>query len=90
MTLVLVETDGTGAIEVSRETLTFVRDINQPVHALVVGDLPPSLVDQLGEYGVESVKHVDGPAFATYAAACFGCQRSGVKPCSLPGCTRTL
>jgi electron transfer flavoprotein alpha subunit len=71
MTLVLVETDATGAIEVSRETLTFVRDLGQPVRALVVGDVSPALVDQLGDYGVESVQHVDGPAFATYAAAAW-------------------
>jgi electron transfer flavoprotein alpha subunit len=71
MTLVLVETDATGAIEVSRETLTFVRDLGEPVRALVVGDVPQGLFDQLGDYGVESVQHVDGPAFATYAAAAW-------------------
>ena len=71
MTLVLVETDATGAIEVSREALTFVRDLAQPVHALVVGDVPQPLVDQLGEYGVESMLHADGPAFTAYAAAAW-------------------
>jgi electron transfer flavoprotein alpha subunit len=71
MTLVLVETDAAGAVEVSRETLTFARDLDQPVHALVVGDLPQGLVDQLGDYGVESMQHVDGPAFAAYAAAAW-------------------
>jgi electron transfer flavoprotein alpha subunit len=71
MTLVLVETDAAGAIEVSRETLTFVRDLDQPVHALVVGDLPQGLVDQLGDYGVESMQHVDGPTFTAYAAAAW-------------------
>jgi electron transfer flavoprotein alpha subunit len=71
MTLVLVETDATGAIEVSRETLTFVRALNQPLHALVVGAAPPTLVDQLGEYGVESMQHVDGPAFTAYSAAAW-------------------
>ena len=67
MTLVLVETDASGAIEVSQEALTFVRDLNSPVHALVVGDVPPGLVDQLGEYGVEAMLHADGPAFTAYA-----------------------
>lgn len=71
MTLVLVETDAAGAIEVSRETLTFVRDLPQPVHALVVGDAPQPLVDQLGDYGVESMLHADGPAFTAYAAAAW-------------------
>ena len=71
MTLVLVEIDATGAIEVSRETLTFVRDLPQPVHALVVGDAPQPLVDQLGDYGVESMLHADGPAFTAYAAAAW-------------------
>jgi electron transfer flavoprotein alpha subunit len=71
MTLVLVETDANGAIEVSQEALTFVRDLGSPVHALVVGDVAPGLVDQLGEYGVESLHHVDGAAFSTYAAAAW-------------------
>jgi electron transfer flavoprotein alpha subunit len=71
MTLVLVETDASGAIEVSQEALTFVRDLDSPVHALVVGAVPPGLVDQLGEYGVESMLHADGPAFSAYAAAAW-------------------
>jgi electron transfer flavoprotein alpha subunit len=71
MTLVLVETDASGAIEVSQEALTFVRDLGSPVHALVVGDVPAGLVDQLGEYGVESMLHADGPAFTAYAAAAW-------------------
>jgi electron transfer flavoprotein alpha subunit len=71
MTLVLVETDVSGAIEVSQEALTFVLDLGSPVHALVVGDVPAGLVDQLGEYGVESMLHADGPAFTAYAAAAW-------------------
>jgi electron transfer flavoprotein alpha subunit len=71
MTLVLVETDASGAIEVSQEALTFVRDLGSPVHALVVGAVPPGLVDQLGEYGVESMLHAYGPAFSAYAAAAW-------------------
>jgi electron transfer flavoprotein alpha subunit len=71
MTLVLVETDATGAIEVSRETLTFVRDLAQPVSALVVGEFPDGLADQLGAYGVVSLLHAQGAAFTTYAPAAW-------------------
>jgi electron transfer flavoprotein alpha subunit len=69
--LELVETDGGGATEVSRETLTFVRGLGLDVHALVVGDGPPGLVDQLGAYGVTTVHHADGDAFTSYAAAAW-------------------
>jgi electron transfer flavoprotein alpha subunit len=71
MTLVLVETDATGAIEVSRETLTFVRELAQPVSALVVGEIPDGLADQLGAYGVVSLLHAQGTAFTTYAPAAW-------------------
>ena len=69
--LVLVETDAGGATEVSRETLTFVRGLGLDVHALVVGDGPSGLVDQLGSYGVTTVHHADGDAFTSYAAAAW-------------------
>jgi electron transfer flavoprotein alpha subunit len=71
MTLVLIETDATGAIEVSRETLAFVRQLAQPVHALVVGEIPDGLADQLGSYGVESLLHVQDPAITSYAPAAW-------------------
>jgi electron transfer flavoprotein alpha subunit len=71
MTLVLVETDAAGAIEVSRETLTFVRELGQPVHAIAVGAVPDGLVDQLGGYGVETLFQAEGPGFATYAPAAW-------------------
>jgi electron transfer flavoprotein alpha subunit len=71
MTLVLVETDATGAIEVSRETLTFVRELAQPVSALVVGEVPDGLAEQLGAYGVVSLLHAQGTAFTTYAPAAW-------------------
>ena len=70
-TLVLVETDESGASEVSRETLTFARGIGDDVQALVVGDGPAGLVDQLGAYGVSAVHHADGDAFGSYAAAAW-------------------
>ena len=69
--LVLVETDAGGATEVSRETLAFVRGLGLDVHALVVGDGPSGLVDQLGAYGVTTVHHADGDAFTAYAAAAW-------------------
>jgi electron transfer flavoprotein alpha subunit len=69
--LVLVETDAGGATEVSRETLTFARGLGGDVHALVVGDGPAGLVDQLGGYGVMVVHHADGDAFTSYAAAAW-------------------
>jgi electron transfer flavoprotein alpha subunit len=68
--LVLVETDDSGATEVSRETLTFARSLGD-VQALVVGDGPGGLVAQLGEYGVSAVHHADGDAFTSYAAAAW-------------------
>jgi electron transfer flavoprotein alpha subunit len=71
MTLVLVETDATGAIEVSRETLTFVRELAQPVTALVVGEVPDGLADQLGAYGVVSLLNAQGTAFTAYAPAAW-------------------
>jgi electron transfer flavoprotein alpha subunit len=69
--LVLVETDESGAAEVSRETLAFARALDADVHALVVGDGPAGLVDQLGDYGVAAVHHADGDAFTSYAAAAW-------------------
>ena len=69
--LVLVETDDGGATEVSRETLTFARALGADVHALVVGDGPAGLVEQLGAYGVSAVQHADGDAFTSYAAAAW-------------------
>jgi electron transfer flavoprotein alpha subunit len=69
--LVLVETDENGIIEVSRETLAFARAFGADVHALVVGEDPARLVDQLGEYGVTEVRHAGGDAFASYAGAAW-------------------
>ena len=69
--LVLVETDEQGAIEVSQETLTFARSFGGELHAVVIGDGPSGLLDQLGAYGVEAVHHADGDAFTSYAAAAW-------------------
>jgi electron transfer flavoprotein alpha subunit len=69
--LVLVETDEAGPSEVSQETLTFARRLGADVHALVVGDGPAGLVEQLGAYGVSTVHHADGDAYTAYAAAAW-------------------
>ena len=80
MILVFVETDpkgiGTGgASEVSREAVTFARTLAErtggPVHAVVVGDRPDGLVDQLGSYGVTEVHHATGDAVAAYGGAAW-------------------
>jgi electron transfer flavoprotein alpha subunit len=71
MILVLVETDSDGPIEVSQETLTFARALEQPLHALVIGEIPGGLTEQLGSYGVSAVHHAAGDAFARYAAAAW-------------------
>lgn len=71
MIVVWVETDGSEVTEVSRETLTFARQLASPVTALVIGELHPSVVEQLGAYGVETVAHADGAPFTAYAAAAW-------------------
>ena len=69
--LVFIETDAGGAIEVSQETLTFVRALGRPVRALAVGPTPAGLSEQLGAYGVESLLVVEGSAFEAYAPAAW-------------------
>jgi electron transfer flavoprotein alpha subunit len=79
MILVLVETDATGAIEVSRETITLARNLSAagggvPVDAVVVGEVAcgvETLVEQLGAYGVREVHHASGEAFEAYGGAAW-------------------
>jgi electron transfer flavoprotein alpha subunit len=75
MILVLVETDASGATEVSRETLTFARELAGraavPLHAVVVGDVSSALASQLGDYGVAVVHRVVDEALSAYAAAAW-------------------
>jgi electron transfer flavoprotein alpha subunit len=76
MILVLVESDASGAIEVSREALTFARSLGDagggiPVDALVVGDVADALRDQLSAYGVRTVYRAAGDAFSAYAGAAW-------------------
>lgn len=73
MILVFVECDAAGAAEVSRETVTFARGLAEqtggPLHAVIVGNRPDGVVDQLGEYGVTEVHHATGEAVASYGGA---------------------
>lgn len=81
MILVVIEVDGTGAVEVSRETVAFGRELSKagggvPIDAVVVGELPDGLtVDalaaQLGTYGVRTLHHAVGDAFADYSGAAW-------------------
>jgi electron transfer flavoprotein alpha subunit len=69
--LVLVEADPGGVSEVSLETLTLARRLGGDLQALVVGDGPAGLVDQLGAYAVSTIHHADGDVFSAYAAAAW-------------------
>ncbi|HYJ67212.1 MAG TPA: electron transfer flavoprotein subunit alpha/FixB family protein [Nocardioidaceae bacterium] len=77
--LILVEPDAEGAAVTSLEAVTFARGMADsggwPVHAVVVGpvDEPAwtALVDQLGAYGVASVRHAQGEELSAYAAAAW-------------------
>ena len=76
MIVVLVETDASGAIEVSREALTFARSLGEagggiPVDAVVVGEVADGLRDHLAAYGVRRVSRGAGAAFAWYAGAAW-------------------
>ena len=80
MILVFVETDAAGAAEPSLEAVTFARELvtrdsgdlaGQPIHALVVGDLPAGTLEQLGAHGVSEVHHAVGDAFAAYGGAAW-------------------
>lgn len=76
MILVYVECDASGATEVSREVVTFARDLSAagggvPIDAVVIGSLPDGAADQLGQYGVRRVYHADGDSFAAYSGAAW-------------------
>jgi electron transfer flavoprotein alpha subunit len=75
MILVFVETDAQGAAEVSRETVTFARSLAErsggPLHAVIVGNRPDGVVDQLAEYGVTEVHHATGDGVAAYGGAAW-------------------
>lgn len=76
MILVLVETDAQGAVEVSRESLTFARSLSEagggvPVDAVVVGEPSDAVREQLSAYGVRTVHSLSGDAFAAYSGAAW-------------------
>jgi electron transfer flavoprotein alpha subunit len=79
MILVLVETDASGAVEVSRETITFARSLSAagggvPIDAVVVGDVAcgvETLTPQLAAYGVRELHHATGEAFDAYGGAAW-------------------
>ena len=89
MILVLVETDANGAVEVSRETVTFGRNLaaaggGVPVDAVVVGDRSGPAAsrrwrEQLAAYGVRTLHHVAGDAFEAYGGAAWA-ERGPVGP----------
>jgi len=78
MIVVLVETDDQGVAVVSREALTFARDLGAradggPLHVVLVrsADLTPEVLAQLGEQGVQQVHVADDPRLSSYAAAAW-------------------
>lgn len=73
MSLVWVECDEHGPLDVALETLTFARGLGSPVHALVIGAFPSGLAETLGRYGATSVLHADGDGFGSFAAAAWAC-----------------
>ncbi|BBH15794.1 electron transfer flavoprotein subunit alpha [Nocardioides baekrokdamisoli] len=87
MIVVLVETDVTGAVEVSRETITFARGLSAsgggvPIDAVVIGDLPcdpTALAEQLAAYGVRDVHHASGDAFSAYGGAAWAAAVQSVR-----------
>lgn len=96
MILVLVETDAAGATEASLETVTFAREVDPSVHAVVVGELPAGTVEQLGAHGVAQVHHAVGDAFSAYGGACWAAalqeaqQRTGAQRVTASGTPRGL
>ena len=75
MTLVLVEPGDDGVSVLSLEALTFARrlgaTLDAPVHAVVVGPDPDSILAALGAQGVAVVHHADDPRLEHYAAAAW-------------------
>ena len=84
MILVLVETDASGAVEVSREAITFARSLaaeggGVPIDAVVIGGVPDGLVEQLAAYGVREVHHATGDAFSAYSGAAWAAAVQAVQ-----------
>lgn len=87
MIVVLVETDATGAVEVSLETIAFARSLAAagggiPIDAVVIGDLPcnaSELSAQLAAYGVRDVYHATGEAFSAFGGASWAAAVQAVR-----------
>jgi electron transfer flavoprotein alpha subunit len=87
MIIVLVETDADGAVEMSREAITFARGLSAagggvPIDAVVVGELPAAADDlarQLASYGVRDVYHATGEAFSAYGGAAWASAVQSVR-----------
>jgi electron transfer flavoprotein alpha subunit len=89
MIVVLLETDASGAVEVSLETLAFARTLSAegggvPIDAVVVGDLPEgltieSLAAQVGAHGVRDLHHAGGPQLAAYSGAAWAAAVQSVR-----------
>jgi electron transfer flavoprotein alpha subunit len=85
--VVLVETDADGAVETSREAVTFARGLSAagggvPIDAVVVGELPcapDALAQQLASYGVRDVYHATGEAFSAYGGAAWASAVQSVR-----------
>jgi electron transfer flavoprotein alpha subunit len=71
MIVVLVETLGDELAEVSREALTFARELGEPLRAVLVGGPAGPVAEQLGAYGVEEACEADGDVFSAYAPAAW-------------------
>jgi electron transfer flavoprotein alpha subunit len=71
MTVVMIETLGGEIAEVSREALTFARQLGEPLRAVVIGGPAAPVADQLGAYGAELAYEVTGEAFSAYAPAAW-------------------
>ena len=90
MILVLIETDQDGASSLSREALTFARQLSGTapaaggpdpvgvVHAVVLGNHPASVLADLAAHGVAVVHHGDDPRLNDYAAAAWAAALAGV------------
>jgi electron transfer flavoprotein alpha subunit len=103
MILVFVETDDSGPVEASLETVTFVRDLvtrdtgelgGAPIHAVVVGSVPDGTLATLGAHGVSEVHHAVGEAFSAYGGAVWAtavataCRAAGATAVAASGTPR--
>jgi electron transfer flavoprotein alpha subunit len=75
MILVLVEPGDDSTATLSLEALTFARAqaeaLGLPLHAIVVGPHPGSMLDDLKAYGVATVHHAEDPRLESFSAAAW-------------------